>query len=73
MLGFGRRMLWRMRSAIRRLAADSQGLMALKFALAAPGVVPGLSWPALLVGLVLALKVYWVALAFAPRKRKTLN
>ena len=39
MLGFGRRMLWRMRSAIRRLAADSQGLMALKFALAAPGVV----------------------------------
>ncbi|HSV47321.1 MAG TPA: ATP synthase subunit I [Ramlibacter sp.] len=39
----------------------------------APGLVPGLSWPALLVGLVLALKVYWVALAFAPRKRKTLN
>ncbi len=41
--------------------------------MAAPGLVPGLSWPALLVGLVLALKVYWVALAFAPRKRKTLN
>lgn len=41
--------------------------------MAAPGLVPGLSWPALLVGLILALKVYWVALAFAPRKRKTLN
>jgi ATP synthase protein I len=37
--------------------------------LAAPGLVSGLSWPALLVGLVLAMKVYWVALAFAPRKR----
>jgi ATP synthase protein I len=37
--------------------------------IAAPGLVQGLSWPALLVGLVLAMKVYWVALAFAPRKR----
>jgi ATP synthase protein I len=37
---------------------------------AAPGVVAGLSWPALLVGLVLAMKVYWVALVFRPRKRK---
>ena len=36
---------------------------------AAPGLVRELSWPALLVGLVLAMKVYWVALAFAPRKR----
>lgn len=35
----------------------------------APRLVPDLSWPALLVGLVLALKVYWVALAFLPRKR----
>lgn len=33
----------------------------------APRLVAGLSWPALLVGLVLAMKVYWVALAFAPR------
>ncbi|MBI2772407.1 MAG: ATP synthase subunit I [Burkholderiales bacterium] len=37
---------------------------------AAPGLVAELSWPALLVGLVLAMKVYWVALAFRPRKRK---
>jgi len=37
--------------------------------IAAPRLVQGLSWPALLVGLILALKVYWVALAFAPRKR----
>ena len=38
--------------------------------MAAPGLVPGLSWPAMLVGLVLTMKVYWVALAYAPRKRK---
>lgn len=37
--------------------------------MAAPGLVRELSWPALLVGLVLAMKVYWVALAFAPRGR----
>ena len=36
---------------------------------AAPRLVRELSWPALLVGLVLALKVYWVALAFKPRAR----
>ena len=33
----------------------------------APRLVAGLSWPALLVGLILAMKVYWIALAFAPR------
>ena len=38
--------------------------------MAAPGLVEGLSWPALLVGLVVAMKVYWVALAWVPRKRK---
>ena len=38
---------------------------------AAHKVVAELSWPALLVGLVLAMKVYWVALAFAPRPKKT--
>jgi len=45
--------------------------IALTFALlvAAPRLVVGLSWPALLVGLVLAMKVYWVALAFAPRPK----
>ncbi len=37
---------------------------------AAPGLVEALSWPALLVGLVLTMKVYWVALAYRPRKRK---
>lgn len=38
---------------------------------AAPRLVAELSWPALLVGLVLAMKVYWVALAFKPRPRQT--
>ncbi len=42
--------------------------MAMLFA--APRLVVALSWPALLVGLVLALKVYWVALKFAPRNVK---
>lgn len=32
-------------------------------------LVAGLSWPALLVGLILAMKVYWLALAFAPRPK----
>lgn len=43
--------------------------IALTFAMlvAAPRLVAGLSWPALLVGLVLAMKVYWLALAFKPR------
>jgi ATP synthase protein I len=36
---------------------------------AAPRLVADLSWPALLVGLVLTMKVYWVALAYAPKKR----
>jgi ATP synthase protein I len=36
--------------------------------LAAQRLVIGLSWPAMLVGLVVTIKVYWVALAF---KRKT--
>ncbi len=38
--------------------------------IAAPRLVVALSWPALLVGLVLTMKVYWVALVFAPRKRQ---
>ena len=32
----------------------------------APKWVSALSWPALLIGLVLTMKVYWVALAFRP-------
>lgn len=45
--------------------------IALTFAMlvAAPRLVAGLSWPALLVGLILAMKVYWIALAFAPRPK----
>jgi len=39
--------------------------------MAAPRLVVALSWPALLVGLVLTMKVYWVALAFVPRTRRT--
>ena len=35
----------------------------------APRWVSGLSWPALLVGLVLTTKVYWLALAYAPRRK----
>lgn len=38
--------------------------------IAAPSLVDALSWPALLVGLVLTMKVYWVALAYVPRKQK---
>ena len=38
--------------------------------MAAPKLVRDLSWPAMLVGLILALKVYWVALAFNPKGRK---
>jgi ATP synthase protein I len=49
--------------------------LALTFAMlvAAPKLVAGLSWPALLAGLVLAMKVYWVALAFKPRPKRTAN
>ncbi len=43
--------------------------LTLAMLLVAPRLVVGLSWPALLVGLVLAMKVYWVALAFAPRPK----
>ena len=45
--------------------------IALTFAmlLAAPRLVAGLSWLAMLVGLVLAMKVYLVALAYAPRPK----
>ncbi len=35
----------------------------------APRWVSELSWPALLVGLVVTMKVYWVALAFKPSPR----
>jgi ATP synthase protein I len=38
--------------------------------IAAPKLVVALSWPALLVGLVLTMKVYWVALLFASRSKQ---
>lgn len=38
--------------------------------IAAPSLVVALSWPALLVGLVLTMKVYWVALLFASRNKQ---
>ena len=38
---------------------------------AAPRLVPGLSWIALLVGMVVAMKTYWVALWVRPGVRKT--
>jgi ATP synthase protein I len=34
----------------------------------APKLVQPLSWPALLVGLVLCMKVYWLALSWRGRK-----
>lgn len=36
---------------------------------AAPRWVSDLSWPALLVGLVLTMKVYWIALAYVPGRK----
>jgi ATP synthase protein I len=36
----------------------------------APKLVPHLSWPALLVGLVVCIKVYWVALLWRRPRRK---
>jgi ATP synthase protein I len=36
----------------------------------APRMVPGLSWLALLIGLVVTMKVYWVALLIAPKNVK---
>ena len=38
---------------------------------AAPRVVPGLNWRALVAGLVITMKTYWVALMVRPGVRKT--
>ena len=38
---------------------------------AAPKLVPGLSWPAMLAGFVVAMKVYWVAMWLHPARRKS--
>ena len=37
---------------------------------AAPRLVPGLSWPVMLIGLVVTMKVSWFALYFAARHQK---
>jgi len=37
----------------------------------APKLVQSLSWPALLVGLVLCMKVYWLALLWRPASKKS--
>jgi ATP synthase protein I len=37
---------------------------------AAPQLIAGLSWPALLAGLVLTMKVYWLAAVFSPKPKK---
>jgi ATP synthase protein I len=47
--------------------------LTLAMLVAAPRLVAGLSWPALLIGLVLAMKVYWLALAFNPRPKTKLS
>jgi ATP synthase protein I len=38
---------------------------------AAPRVVPGLSWPAMLVGLVVAMKVVWLVVALDARRQRS--
>jgi len=37
--------------------------------LSAPRLITALSWPAMLVGLVVAMQVYWVAVVFAPKRK----
>lgn len=44
--------------------------LTLAMLVAAPRLVVALSWPALLLGLVLTLKVYWGALLYVPRRVK---
>lgn len=47
------------------------GKIAVSFAMLAlaPRLVPGLSWPALLVALIVCIKVYWVALSWRGRRK----
>src|SRR3989344_5596811 len=46
-------------------------VLAVALLAAAPRLVSGLSWIALLVGMVVAMKTYWVALLVRPGVRKT--
>jgi ATP synthase protein I len=41
--------------------------VAVAMLVAAPGVVPGLSWPALLVAMIVCVKVNWLALLWQRR------
>jgi ATP synthase protein I len=38
--------------------------------IAAPRLITALSWPAMLVGLVVTMKAAWLAVMFSPRRRK---
>jgi ATP synthase protein I len=46
--------------------------MALSVAMliAAPRLITALSWPAMLVGLVVTMKAAWLAVMFSPRRRQ---
>ncbi len=46
-------------------------LLTVALLVAAPWLVPGLSWIALLIGMVVTMKTYWVALWVRPGVRKT--
>lgn len=41
--------------------------------LAAPRLVAELSWPAMLIGMVMTMQAYWGALALAPRKKRNIQ
>ncbi|MDM0038842.1 ATP synthase subunit I [Variovorax sp. J22G21] len=43
--------------------------LTLAMLLAAPKLITALSWPAMLVGLAVAMQAYWVALMFAPKRK----
>ncbi len=40
---------------------------------AAPQLIPGLSWLALLVGMILTMKVYWVAVFYKPKPKAVIK
>jgi ATP synthase protein I len=74
---------WMARGMTSRLSSVAPGVSAVSFMLwefgkmgvsvvmllLAPKVVPHLSWPALLVALVVCIKIYWVALSWRGRKK----
>ena len=40
---------------------------------AAPQLIPGLDWLAMLIGLIVTLKVYWLALLMRPKRKRSFN